>query len=278
MLAKVVAWGSDRDQARRRLRRALGDTVVLGVTTNTGFLCDLVDHPDVVAGDLDTGLVERVLPDLLDDPAGAAAAGVASAAGLAWALDAEPPEGWDTIVDPWDIPGGWRVGEAATTDLDLSVDGKRVAVAVHGRALAATVTVDDGPARSGGAAWAGPGRLDVVLDGTVRHWTVAGTGEDRFLSADGHAWRVRRHVLDAAAGAVEGTGGPVPSPMPGTVLSVAVAKGDRVAAGSPLVVVEAMKMEHTVVAPVDGTVTEIRVSAGQAVALDETLAVVEPPD
>ena len=278
MLAKVVAWGSDRDQARRRLRRALGDTVVLGVTTNTGFLCDLLDHHDVVAGALDTGLVERVLPDLVGDPAGAAGAEVVATAGLAWALDAEPPDRPDTIVDPWQVPGGWRVGEAAATQLDLSVDGRRVTVAVRGRAGAATVTVDDGRPRSGRAAWSGPGRLVVVLDGTARHWTVAGDGEDRFLSCDGHSWRVRSHVLDAAGGAVEGTGGPVTSPMPGTVLSVAVAKGDSVVAGAPLVVVEAMKMEHTVVAPVDGTVTEIRVGAGQAVALDETLAVVEAPE
>jgi acetyl-CoA/propionyl-CoA carboxylase biotin carboxyl carrier protein len=85
-------------------------------------------------------------------------------------------------------------------------------------------------------------------------------------------------MLDAAAGAVEAKGGPVTSPMPGTVLSVAVAKGDSVAVGSPLVVVEAMKMEHTVTAPVDGTVTEIRVTTGQAVALEEILAVVEPPE
>ncbi|MDQ2725365.1 MAG: acetyl/propionyl-CoA carboxylase subunit alpha, partial [Actinomycetota bacterium] len=278
MLAKVVAWGVDRDQARGRLRRALGETAVLGVTTNTGFLCDLLDHPDVVSGDLDTGLVERALPDLVDDPEGAAAAEVAAVAGLAWALDAEPGDLGAAIVDPWDLPGGWRVGDAATTHLDLSVDGHRVAVAVGGRAGAATVTVDDGPGRSGRAAWAGPGRLSVVLDGTARHWRVAGNGDDRYLSWDGHTWRVRRHVLDAAAGAEEGTGGPVTSPMPGTVLSVAVAKGDSVVSGSPLVVVEAMKMEHTVLAPVDGTVTEMRVSAGQAVALDEILAVVEPPD
>ncbi|MDQ2725816.1 MAG: acetyl/propionyl-CoA carboxylase subunit alpha, partial [Actinomycetota bacterium] len=229
-------------------------------------------------GDLDTGLVERVLPDLVSDPMGAALAEVAAVAGLAWALDVEPPNRPDMIVDPWELPGGWRVGEAATTQLDLSVDGHRVAVAVGGRAGSATVTVDERPARTGRVAPAGPGRLGVVLDGTARHWTVAGDGEDRFLSCDGHTWRVRRHVLDAATAVVEGTGGPVTSPMPGTVLSVAVTKGDNVVVGSPLVVVEAMKMEHTVVAPVDGTVTEIRVSAGQAVALDETVAVVEPPE
>ncbi|MDQ2729429.1 MAG: acetyl/propionyl-CoA carboxylase subunit alpha, partial [Actinomycetota bacterium] len=192
--------------------------------------------------------------------------------------DAEPPAVGGAVVDPWDLPGGWRVGDAATTQLDLSVDGRRVAVAVRGRAGAAIVTVDDGPGRSGRAAWAGPGRLGVVLDGTARTWTVAGDGEDRFLACDGHTWRVRRHVLDAAAGAVEGAGGPVTSPMPGTVLSVSVAKGDSVVVGSPLVIVEAMKMEHTVVAPVDGAVTELRVSAGQAVALDEVLAVVDPPE
>ncbi|MDQ6782168.1 MAG: acetyl/propionyl-CoA carboxylase subunit alpha [Actinomycetota bacterium] len=275
MLAKVVAWGSDREQARSRLRRALGATVVLGVTTNTGLLCNLVDHPDVVSGDLDAGLVERALADLVADPVGVTSAEVAAVAGLAWVLDAEPPV-TGAVVDPWDVPGGWRVGAAEATRLDLSIGGHRAAVAVEGRAEAATVAVDGGPARAGRAAWAGPGRLSVVIDGVALLWSVAGRGDDRFLCRDGHAWRVRRHVLDAAAGSVEATGGPVASPMPGRVLAVAVAQGDVVVAGSPLVVVEAMKMEHTVAAPVDGTVAEIRVAPGQAVALDEVLAVVEP--
>ncbi|MDQ6839856.1 MAG: acetyl/propionyl-CoA carboxylase subunit alpha [Actinomycetota bacterium] len=275
MLAKIIAWGSDRAQARQRLRRALGETVVLGVTTNTGFVADLVDHPDVVAGDLDTGLVERALPFLVSDPEGPAAAEAAIAAGLMWALDAEPVGDADGIIDPWDVPGGWRIGETATTTLDLSVEGRRMAVAVTGRACSATVAVDAGPVRSGRSEWTGPGRLRVVIDGVASHWSTAGSGEDRYLGRDGHTWRVRRHVLDAATSAAVGTGGPVTSPMPGTVLSVVAAQGEAVVVGSPLVVVEAMKMEHTVVAPVDGTVSDMRVAVGQSVALEEVLAVVE---
>jgi acetyl-CoA/propionyl-CoA carboxylase biotin carboxyl carrier protein len=114
------------------------------------------------------------------------------------------------------------------------------------------------------------------LDGRVRAFRRSG----EWLGADGDSWWLRPHDPVAAAlrGAALGAGGgALTAPMPGTVTVVKVAKGDEVAAGQSLLVVEAMKMEHVITAPHDGTVTEIDVGVGSAVAMDQVLAVVAPP-
>jgi acetyl-CoA/propionyl-CoA carboxylase biotin carboxyl carrier protein len=297
MLAKVIAWGEDREEARGRLVRALRETTVLGVTTNIGFLTDLLAHPDVIAGALDTELVEQVLPDLV--AAGQQDDEVSVAAGALWALQAEPVRGRSAPVDPWDIPGAWRVGGAAPTVLRLTINGNPLQLAVTGRAGALQIAVAASTDPSAGtdplgttevvpgrelacrARWAGrprrSGRIRLDRDGRTDTWSWAEEGLDRWLGRDGRSWVVRPVRPDVVEGAASAArGGRVTSPMPGTVLSVAVAVGDEVAAGAPLMVVEAMKMEHVVTAPVDGAVIELFVRAGQSVRLDEDLALVAP--
>src|SRR6185295_1062714 len=134
MLAKVIVWAPTRDEALRGLHAALGDTVLLGLDTNIGFLRALLADPDVRAGRLDTGLVGRRLgaltrPDLPHD--------VLSAATGAWLLAREPR---GPVVDPFDIPGGWRLGEPAWTTRRLAVPGHDpVDVRCRGRAADAEV-------------------------------------------------------------------------------------------------------------------------------------------
>jgi acetyl-CoA/propionyl-CoA carboxylase biotin carboxyl carrier protein len=279
MLAKVIAWGADREEARARLVRALANTTVLGLTTNVGFLGDLLRHPDVVVGDLDTELVERALPDLVADD-GRAAASAAVAAGALWALEAEGRTRRGR-GDPWDRPGAWRLGGPAPTVLRLTVSGAPMQVRVTGRAPDCQVAVDDGPPVGVSARWAGrpwrSGRVRLEVDGRTETWSWAAQGDDRWLGRSGRSWLVRPERSDSsAAGGPAVRGGPVRSPMPGTVLSVAVSVGERVTAGAALMVVEAMKMEHALTAPVDGVVTELLVRPGQSVRLDEALAVVTP--
>jgi acetyl-CoA/propionyl-CoA carboxylase, biotin carboxylase, biotin carboxyl carrier protein len=121
------------------------------------------------------------------------------------------------------------------------------------------------------------GRLPVTVDGVTREYAVAQDGATLWLARDGQAWAVREQApLDAAVASAAGAGGPVVSPMPGTVTVVEVAEGDTVTAGQRLVVVEAMKMEHVLAAPVDGIVRELRAKPGATVAKDAVLAVVEP--
>ncbi|MEN3583248.1 acetyl-CoA carboxylase biotin carboxylase subunit [Streptomyces sp. ZYX-F-203] len=254
MLAKVIAHGPDRATALRRLRAALAETVTLGVQTNAGFLRRLLAHPDVVAGDLDTGLVEReaegLVPTHVPEEVYEAAAAVR--------LEALRPsgEGW---TDPFSVPSGWRMGGAhRPVSFPLQTAGDTVEHTARGTAV---VTEE---------------RVAVTLDG-VRH-TFHRAGE--WLGREGDAWHVRDHdpVAAALSRAAHGAGDSLTAPMPGTVTVVKVAVGDRVSAGQHLVVVEAMKMEHVVSAPHAGTIAELDVTPGTAVAMDQVLAVVAPDD
>jgi acetyl-CoA/propionyl-CoA carboxylase biotin carboxyl carrier protein len=275
MLAKIAAWGADRDTALRRLDAALAGTTVLGVSTNLAFLRALVTHPDVVAGRLDTGLIERYLGQLT---AASVPDEVLAAAALARLLAREPagPE-----TDPWDIPDGWRPGEPAWTRLRLTSAPRETAeVRVRGRAgLAAEVAEGDTEPVPARAEWH-EGDLVLTIGGRTVRYAYAeqsGTpgGDLLWLGRDGQAWAVRQEPrLTARAAETQARDGIVTSPMPGTVLAVNVTEGQEVASGQPLLIVEAMKMEHTVTAPLDGMVTDLMVKPGQQVAMDETLAVI----
>ncbi|MFI6872970.1 biotin carboxylase N-terminal domain-containing protein [Streptomyces sp. NPDC050400] len=250
MLAKVIAYGPDRDTALRRLRAALARTVTLGVPTNAGFLRRLLAHPAVVAGELDTGLVEREADALADPgvpPEIYAAAGALRQRRLAPAA----ADGW---ADPFSRPTGWRLGgEPAWTVHHVKATGHDpVEVRVRGT----EVLVDGAPAT--------PARL------------TAAAGD--WLARDGDAWHVQDHdpVAASLTGAGSGGAGSLTAPMPGTVTVVKVAVGDRVTEGQSLLVVEAMKMEHAIAAPHAGTVTELDVTPGTTVAMDQILAVVDP--
>ncbi|MFF3442489.1 acetyl/propionyl/methylcrotonyl-CoA carboxylase subunit alpha [Streptosporangium sp. NPDC002721] len=292
MLSKVIAWGPDRAAALRRLDGALAATAVLGVPTNIAFLRALIGHPAVVAGDLDTGLVERHLGELVPDEG--VPGDVLAAAALVLHREHVPA----VPADPWDVPDGWRLGEAAWTVYRLETREGVSEVRVRGlpasgaevhlpgaEAVRARLADEGGRGHESGGGGrgyesGGGGDLLVTLGETARRYAVArgGDGGDTiWLGRDGEAWALtRRHLGDPGDGA--GAGGPgdglVRSPMPGTVLVVKAGLEERVAEGQPLLIVEAMKMEHTVTAPIAGVVTELRVRAGQAVAMDAVLAVV----
>ncbi|SDX72580.1 acetyl-CoA/propionyl-CoA carboxylase, biotin carboxylase, biotin carboxyl carrier protein [Amycolatopsis xylanica] len=272
MLAKVIAWGPDRAAALHRLDLALADTALLGVGTNIAFLRGLLNDEEVRAGRLDTELVERRLSTVVTSE-------VPRDFFVAAAMDkllALQPSG--SIVDPWDIPDGWRLGGAGGMNFGLRIGDAEASVRIEGTPANALVTVDDLEPERISARWDN-GVLEVRHPGGFRRYRhVAGKGRSVWLARDGHCVAVEERA-DILAGQGESAGGgPVKSPMPGTVLVVKVGKGDAVSAGTPLMVVEAMKMEHTITAPVDGVVTELHVQAGQQVALDEALAVVTPQE
>ncbi|TKJ32175.1 biotin carboxylase N-terminal domain-containing protein [Blastococcus sp. CCUG 61487] len=271
MLAKVIAWAPTRETARARLVAALEHTAVLGVTTNAGFLWELLRDPDVVAGSLDTGLIER-RGEALTRPEPPPAE-VYAAAALALLAEAEPT---GAVVDRWDVPDGWRLGEPAWTVRRLQAGGgDPVTVRVRGRSADAEVAVGDGEPQRASATRNGE-RLTVTLDGLTSSYAVVHAGGTVWLAAGGRVAALREHERLASAAGAHAADGVVTSPMPGTVTVVQAKVGDEVAAGTPLLVVEAMKMEHVLTAPVAGTVAELDVTAGQTVALDERLALVTP--
>ncbi|HEY9497415.1 MAG TPA: acetyl-CoA carboxylase biotin carboxylase subunit [Terrimesophilobacter sp.] len=272
MLAKVIAWGADRAQALSRLDRALAETTVLGVRTNIEYLRALVADPDVQAGDLDTTLIERRLPELTfrhPDAAMLAAAARWLPEEAARARLEGSDRGGSLRDDRFAIPQGakawhsvpgWRTGgirhpirhRFATSAVD------RVDVLVSGD----TVTIDG-----------------VVIDGAMGHWTIARNGDTLWMGQAGFSWPLgiigREAELREMLAAIETVDHPlspeIRSPMPGTVVAVPVANGETVEAGQTVLTVEAMKMEHRLTAPVAGVV-QISAMPGDLVKLDQLLA------
>ncbi|MCU1595904.1 MAG: accC [Frankiales bacterium] len=257
MINKVIAWGHDRASALAKLDRALAEQVVLGVSTNTAFLRQLIRHPEVQAGRLDTAFIERHLDELITDEVPARALAV-------YALRERLATGGP---DLWDQPTAWRPGKEAKLSWHLVVPGGRnVDVTLQGD----FVSVD------GGEAFAATGLLDgddllLTTGGRTTRWATAVDGADTWIGRAGSSWVLHEQLLQLRldAGAHDGD---ITSPMPGSVIAVHATAGAEVKKGDPIVVVEAMKMEHTLTAPMDGTVSDLLVRVGQQVAVDELLA------
>jgi acetyl-CoA/propionyl-CoA carboxylase biotin carboxyl carrier protein len=255
MLAKVIAWGPDRATALARLDRALAGTTVLGVRTNLAFLRQVLADPDVRAGRLETGLLGRLTPSTEAAPIIAAVLARHPAPVGAWGSD-----GW-RLGDP--RPVRYEVG-----DVEVSVLGD-------------TVAVGDGPPVPARLVRRGPDAADLELDGVVHPLRLVTAGSVTWVGDRGSAVELRfrsrvERLADELAALTRGTRPVEPevrSPMPGIVVSVDVHSGDRVVAGQNLLTIEAMKMEHRVVAPSDGIVT-LTVRPTDRVALDHVVATI----
>lgn len=264
MLAKVIAYGDDRGAALRTLDRALAQTAVLGVETNIDFLRFLLTDPDVAAGRLDTGLLDRRAPDYT--PAAVADEDLIAAGAYLWLRQWPAPGG-----DLWAVPSGWRVGDHAPTTHRLHAGDRTDHVHLTGTPRAATARIEDGETRSLSATLDGD-RLVVTLDGLRAEYLVAAEGGQMWLAAPGRTVAVAEvreapvRQDDAHSGDAELT-----SPMPGSVVAIGVDPGATVAAGAVVVTVEAMKMEHALTAPVDG-VAELLVAVGDQVKVGQPLA------
>ncbi|MDF2559995.1 MAG: acetyl/propionyl-CoA carboxylase subuit alpha [Microbacterium sp.] len=245
MIAKVIAFAENRATALAKLDEALARTVVLGVETNIGFLRTLCQDPRVIAGDLHTGLIETLLP-LEAEPPSPAQLVAAKGAFSGLSEPARSSSLWR------DLPG-WRLGadDAAPAPFVVLTDGDE------------QFELDaDAITRSRGAVHAA-----VDVDGAV--W-VAEEGRTVRLRPLNRKQRMQRRLSARVAGsaATEPEGR---APMPGSVVAVHVSEGDTVAAGDPLVAIEAMKMEHQVLAPHDGVV-HLLVAVGDQVRRDQPVA------
>ena len=270
MLAKVIAWGPDRASALQRLISALGRTAIHGVTTNVEFLALLLRQEEVAAGRLDTGLIERALPHLAFAVPNSELY-LHAALTLHAAAFAER-----AIASTWGDRGGFRIGQHAPSVYRLCVSGAEAVVEVRiwGTPGAATVQVG--------------GEADVAafarIDGRTAYLRIGAVSRSLFftrtptglLFSDGPVtWRIEDLQTAGPRASVADSVPELRSPMPGSVVAVSVADGDFVTTGSPVVIVEAMKMEHVLRAANDGIVS-LQVIVGQQVTGNELLATVIP--
>ena len=263
MIAKLIVWDVDRDAALRRMRQALADCQVVGVTTNAGFLRRLVQTDSFANAKLDTALIEREQAALAVTGDGeqalwelAAIAAVASTP--AAAADARDPH------SPWQAQDGWRLGVPAARSVPLQ-QGERA------RTLKVWTTADGWRVQCGDAApkqvvgHADGQTLSVQMD--ERRWRLQlqRDGDQLYLFASDGQHRFTLHDPVGESEQASADAGSLLAPMPGRIVATLVAAGTQVKRGTPLVVLEAMKMEHTLQAPADGTVKGYRAKAGDQV-------------
>ena len=271
LLAKVIATAPDRAEAASRLHAALGRLVVLGVPSNQAFLRDIVSHPAFRAGRLTTRFIQEAFAGGWQPPA-ADPALVRDAAIAVWLLSVE-----GSAPGPWATLGGFRVTEPAgrPARLFLEVHDGPEAQAVTVTGNAARFSVDGGEAAE---ATQHDGTVTLRTRARTARFAAAQDGEAILLSMDGqtHARRVAP-VVEAAAGPKAAAGGPrLLAPMPGLVVAVEVAPGDRVEAGQAAVTMEAMKVVMRLPAPVGGRVLRVACAAADTVKGGDLLIEIEP--
>jgi len=296
MLAKIVAHGQSRADALRRLSRALEDCRLLGIKNNRHFLARCVAHPEFQAGLATTAFIEAHFPASARAAVPADALAIQVAAVLLTSRRSASPR-YPAELQGWSSSEAWPHlcrfsldGQAAQAHLRAQGAGRwEVTHDVrHAAACVATMAGTATNAASGGAA-ATPvtadiavladsgGRLELVCGGRTFHVEYAQAGSELHFVLDGeeHILRDTTYARAERDGGAAGSGR-ITAPMNGRVVAVHAAAGEQVAAGQLLLVIEAMKMEHSVVAPMAGTMAQLLVAAGDQVAPGMLLAEVSP--
>jgi 3-methylcrotonyl-CoA carboxylase alpha subunit len=272
MIAKVIVWDIDRDGACQRMSSVLSAVEVVGPTVNRGFLKFLVDNADFRAGDVDTGLIDRLDPgSFAMDTAPTRDALVC--AGL-WLLDQRATQARDISArrgdptTPWSSTECWRVNDVAHQDLQFSWGDHQVVVSAmpqdDGHAFRLREEDDLIICQVQGNVDAS-GRVQAVIDGRGVSARVVCIGNALTVFLD-HRMFCMLLADPALLAADDDADAPMlAAPMPGKVVAVHVAAGDVVTAGTTLIVLEAMKMEHAIKAPMDGRVMVVHYGVGDQV-------------
>jgi acetyl/propionyl-CoA carboxylase alpha subunit len=300
MLAKVIAHGRTRAEAAKRLARTLDRAQIHGVTTNRDLLAAILREPEFLEGRTDTGYLTRHEPAVLT----ASRPGTTAWHALVAALARQAVHRAEAPVLAT-LPSGWRNVRSAPQRVTYTADGQEFAVAYRVTGGAAPGGAAAGGAAAGGAAAggaaaggpapggpveasvndvplgaalllhaAGPELVDLEVDGLRRVYLVHRVGAQTYVDASNGSSALSEVPRFGQPDKMAPTGSLL-APMPGLVLRVLADVGATVAAGQPLVVLEAMKMEQTVTAPSDGVLAELRAKAGEQVAAGQILAVVD---
>jgi 3-methylcrotonyl-CoA carboxylase alpha subunit len=285
MIAKLIAWDRDRPSALRRLRAALGEYQIAGITTNLSFLSAVIALPDFAdadrdPGSLDTGLIERNRAALFPAPVPVPDETLAIAVLSEFLrMDREAAEVAARSGDPhspWHLRHGWRLNEDNHHAFVFLDAGKRTPVVAHYRGGGYLLELPGDASMRASARHGDDGAIDVELEGKRSRATVARRPGALTVFAG-----ERSYVLEfekPAATEEEDPSGRLVSPLPGSVIQVLVGSGETVAKGQALMIIEAMKMEHTISAPKRGTVRQIYFSKGEQVAEGAQLIEFEPEE
>ncbi len=279
MIAKLIVWDETRERALARMLQALADYRVVGVSNNIGFLSRLVACPAFAQADLDTGLIERertfLFPEMTEPPAEAwlvAALGelIRDQQYAAAEASASPDP-----HSPWHARDGWRVNGIARREIKLRAGDveKVVTAAYDGEAFELEF---DGQRSTAAGRFAGGSELRVDLGGRRINVTVVSANEKRHVFIDGVCYVFAAIDPLFHAGSGGGAEGGLTAPMPGKVIALIAPVGARIEKGAPLLILEAMKMEHTIAAPAAGTVKAFRFNVGEQVSDGAELVEFEP--
>lgn len=277
MIAKLIVWAADRAAAVRHLRTALRETAIAGVASNTGFLYNLSGLADFQEANLDTGFIARNESELLQEPTVETSVIMAAAIGLLLYREAQSQREAAISPDPhspWGLMKGFRLNAPPAETLRFSISNHAVELTViHG--------VDgfelslNGQKASADGAFSGDGKLLVIVDGRKQSGSFFADGQLFTLFIDGSSYRVLLpDPLDVDAPVA--ASGELAAPMPGIIRSVLAQAGAKVSAGDALVIMEAMKMEHTLRAPAAGTVHSVHYPEGAMVEAGAVLVDFEP--
>ena len=279
MIAKLIVWDVDRDRALARMLQSLAQYRVVGVASNVDFLSRLVACPAFANADLDTGLIERERAFLFPEDV-TAPAEVFLVAALAELLREENAARAAAAGDrdphsPWHLRDGWRLNASFRRPLLFRFGEVEKTVAV-GYARGEYELTLDGIATTARGERTGNGTLRIELGGMRLPATVIASGEKRHVFLHGRAWQLVCVDPLYHAGEGIGEGGGLAAPMPGKVISLIARPGSEVDKGAPLLILEAMKMEHTIAAPAKGTLKAFRFDVGDSVDEGAELVDFEP--
>jgi 3-methylcrotonyl-CoA carboxylase alpha subunit len=277
MLAKLIVWERDRRTALLRLVRALEGYEVAGVETNVDFLAAVAAHPAFVGADLDTGFIEKHQDDLI--PAlGEVPDAILAIACLDVLLRRAGQSAESDPYSPWSRIDGWRLNDEGRDELLFDDNGREITIQIRfpdeggyllglpGGDMLVQGELDD------------DGTMSVDLAGVRQRAAVVHVGDNLTVLAAGRSYRMRRIDLMALADIEIDVEGHIEAPLPGKIVQVMVAAGDTVAKGQPLLVLEAMKMEHTIAAPKDGMIDQVTFPEGAQVEEGAELIVFAAPE
>jgi 3-methylcrotonyl-CoA carboxylase alpha subunit len=263
MIAKLIVRDETRELALARMSSALEQCHIVGVTTNVAFLQRLIACRAFSTADLDTSLIERENAHLFPPPAAPPRAAWLAAAVAILARDAQLSR--NGAASPWSQRDGWRNGTLAARTLQLRAGEFTQVIRVNWRADGWNLDLD-GVATQARGIFLDATLLDLELGPERQRVAVLATGATLRLFLAGAAWTVTHIDPFLATDAAAHADHELRAPMPGRVISLLAPAGTTVSRGAPLLVLEAMKMEHTVVAPCAGLVEAFNVAVGEQVA------------